>query len=295
MADVGGLTVIVNRASGTGGDTSKITEALERAGVTARIAKVGGHEIQRAAELAVERGNTLVAAGGDGTVSTVAAVAVRTGAAMGVLPLGTLNHFAKDAGIPRDADDAAAAIAEGGIETFDVGEINGRIFLNNASIGMYPRLVWERERERQQGRRKWTAFAIALVRTWTRYRTVTVRLTVDGVTLVRRTPFVFIGNGRYQSEGLGLGTRASINDGCLSVYVAPECGRFEIVALALRAIAGVLTPRAKFEVFTARELTIETARPRLTIALDGELMLAEPPLHCTVRSRALRALVPKAS
>src|SRR6185436_2098532 len=120
------------------------------------------------------------------------------------------------------------------------------------SLGLYPRLVWERERERRRGHRKWTAFAIALARTWRRYRTLTVRMSVDGVERIRRTPFVFIGNGDYVAEGLGLGR--------LSVYTAPECGALELVAMPFRAILKRLG-EVEIEVSAANDITVETARP----------------------------------
>ena len=237
----------------------------------------------------------IVAAGGDGTASAVARAAVDAGAIFGVIPLGTLNHFARDAGIPANLDEAAKVVAAGYARHLDVGEINGRIFLNNASVGLYPRLVWEREQEQRQGRGKWTAFGIALVRTWRRYRTVVVRLTVDGREHTRRTPFVFIGNNEYVAEGLHLGGRDGLDRGQLSLYVAPRRGRFEILALPFQAIAGRLSDDVKFESFLAGEVSIEADRPRISVALDGEIAVLRPPLRCRTRPGVLRTIVPAPS
>jgi diacylglycerol kinase family enzyme len=287
------VTVFLNQGSGRTAATSNdaIAAAFAAGGITATIVRLRGAEIRREAERVAAAGHTLVAGGGDGTVSTVASVAARTGAAFGVLPLGTLNHFAKDAGIPMALEEAAAIIAAGHTRRFDVGVTNDRIFVNNASLGLYPRLVWEREQEMRRGRGKWTAFAIALLRTWRRYRKVTVRMTLDGVSLVRRTPFVFVGNGQYQAEGLGLGRRTSIGDH-LSVYLAPEAGPIEIAGLPLRALVRRLKD-VQFEMFSACDVAIETARRPVRMAFDGELAILDPPLRCTIRLGALRTLVPE--
>jgi diacylglycerol kinase family enzyme len=284
--------VIVNRSSGKGAgrDVSALEDALTRAGLDARIVVVRGSDITAEAERAAADG-VIVAAGGDGTVAAVAGVAVRTGATLGVLPLGTFNHFARDVGVPLDAAEAASVIRQGKTRTVDVGELNDRVFINNASLGMYPRLVWERRAEQRRGRAKWAAFAIALARTWWSYRTLSVRLLLDGAPLVRRSPFVFIGNGEYEAEGIDLGARPSLQSGQLSVYVAPECGRVELLALPVRALAGRLSPDTKFEAFTAREITIEPSRRRVGLALDGEIAVAHPPLRCRILPGALRVLV----
>jgi diacylglycerol kinase family enzyme len=154
--------------------------------------------------------------------------------------------------------------------------------------------VWEREEQRGRGRAKWTAFAIALVRTWGRYPTVHVRMTVDGVPLVRRTPFVFVGNGEYRAEGLGLGTRASLG-GTLSIYSAPGIDRFELAMLPIQALAGRLGPEVKFEAVNACDITIDTRRAAVDLAVDGELRSVAAPLRYTLRRRALTALVPEAA
>jgi diacylglycerol kinase family enzyme len=218
---------------------------------------------------------------------------VRTGATLGVLPLGTFNHFAKDAGIPLDLVEAASAIREGATRQVDVGELNGRAFVNNASLGIYPRLVWERRAGQRRGHGKWAAFSMAIAKTWWKYRALTVRMVIDGSPLVRRSPFLFVGNGEYKVEGLDLGARQSIDGGRLSVYIAPECGRMELLAMPLRAVAGRLSPDVKFEAFSAREISIEPSRPRVGLALDGEFFVTRPPLHCRIRPDALRVIVPR--
>jgi diacylglycerol kinase family enzyme len=289
------FTVILNRKAGSAAEetTRRAIEAsLARAALDARIVPVTGPEIHDAAEAAAAAGDALIAAGGDGTVSTVAGAAVKAGATFGVIPLGTLNHFAKDAGIPLDVDAAVQMLAAGRLVALDTGTLNARTFVNNASIGLYARMVHERQAEERRGRRKWTAFAIAMARVWRSVPQITVRLTVDGRSLVRRTPFVFVGNGDYQEAGLNLGRRASLTAGHLSIYLAPECGPRDMLMLGLRAVSGRLPADIPLEEFRACEVTIEPGARDAEIATDGELMRVRPPFTCGIRRGALRTLLP---
>jgi len=290
------FTVIFNRKAGSAADeTSRRTveASLARSALDARIVAVSGSEIEDAAEAAAAAGDALIAAGGDGTVSTVAGVAVKAGALFGVIPLGTLNHFAKDAGIPLDVDAAVDVLAAGRPVALDTATVNARTFVNNASVGVYARLVRERQIEERHGRGKWTAFAIGLARAWRTDPQITVRLIVDGTPLVRRTPFVLVGNGDYQEAGPGLGRRTSLTAGHLSIYLAPECGRFEMLRLGLRALAGRLRPdEVTLEEFRACEVTIETRARNAGVATDGELAPIDPPFTCWIRRGTLRTLLP---
>lgn len=291
------FTVILNQKAGAAAnDASRrlVEESLARTSLDARVVAVTGPEVQGTAEQAAASGDILVAAGGDGTVSTVAAVAVKSGTTFGVIPLGTLNHFAKDAGIPLDVDAAVDVLAAGRPVALDTGTVNARTFVNNASLGFYARLVRERQLEQRRGHGKWVAFAIGLARAVRGYRQVTVRMTIDGMAVVRRTPFVFVGNGEFVTEGLGLGRRTSLTGGRLSIYLAPECGRAEMLILVLRAIAGRLTPDVPLEEFHAGEVTIEPRSRGAALATDGELSPSRPPFTCDICPRTLRTLLPRA-
>src|SRR5512132_754805 len=139
MAERGAFSVIINGRSGKASqpDVGQELEALfARHGARVRLERVPSPlDLAARAREAAGRGDVLVAAGGDGTVGTVAGVAVQTGATLGVLPLGTLNHFAKDLGVPQDLEQAVAAIVAGTPRQVDVGDVNGRIFINNSSVG----------------------------------------------------------------------------------------------------------------------------------------------------------------
>ena len=205
---------------------------------------------------------TIVAGGGDGTLNAVASALTGTDVAFGILPLGTLNHFAKDLGIPLDLDEAIAIIAQGHSIRVDTGEINGRIFLNNSSLGLYPETVRRRERQqRQLGRGKWLAFFWAAVAALRRYPFLDLTIYVDQQAHQRRTPFVFIGNNRYLMEGFNIGVRERLDGGTLSLYVVQRTGRLGLLALALRALFGRLRQARDFDMLCAQKIDIGT-RPR---------------------------------
>lgn len=287
------ISVIVNTQSGRAAAVHvKLQDTITRSGVEASVIPCAGPEIRAAAEHAAARGHVLVAGGGDGTVSTVAAVAMAAGRTFGVIPLGTLNHFARDAGIPLDIDAAVGVIAGGCTRALGIGKLNGRTFVNNVSVGLYPQLVRERIVEQSRGRGKRISLAIALLRTWRSYPCLTVKVAADGVPFVRQTPFVFIGNGEYRAEGLGFGRRVSLDAGRLSIFMAPGVSRAELAALSLRALAGRLGSDPRFESRLASEVSIETPSHDLELAVDGELARERSPLRCRIHPRTLRTLVP---
>lgn len=296
MAERGGISVIINSRSGSASKPEvgdELQALFARRGARVRIERVPDPaDIGARARQAAARGDILVAAGGDGTVGTVAGVAVETGATLGVVPLGTLNHFAKDLGLPQDLEQAVAVIMSGERRLVDVGDVNGAIFINNSSVGIYPRMVGERDAEQRRGRRKWTAFTIAVLRTWRRYRMVVARLAVDGKEAVVRTPFVFVGNNEYKAEGFELGGRTKLDEGRLSVFLAPECGRFEILLLPFRALAKRLGAGAPFAAFSTDAVSVDVPYPRVSVALDGEVAMMRSPLVYRVRKRALTILAP---
>ncbi|HYJ46776.1 MAG TPA: diacylglycerol kinase family protein, partial [Pyrinomonadaceae bacterium] len=222
-------------------------------------------------------------------------VLIDTDTPLGVLPLGTLNHFAKDLKIPLDLEGAARVLFEGQEIRVDVGEVNGRIFLNNSSLGLYPNIVRYREKQQERlGRGKWPAFVWATLTMLKRYPFLNVRLSTDEQTLIRRAPFVFIGNNEYEMESFQIGARSCLDKGQLSLYVAHRTGRLGLLRLALRALFGGLRQEHDFDAMCTKEIWIETRRPkRLRVATDGEVSIMTTPLHYRVRPGALRVLVPE--
>lgn len=293
------VAVIINAGAGLGYCAQfqqQLHEKFAAQGLLADITLAhSGAELIAAARAALARGVTLVAAGGgDGTINAVASVLVDTEVRYGVLPLGTLNHFAKDLKIPLDLDGAIANLAQGRPVRVDVGDVNGRIFLNNSSLGLYPDIVRDRERQqRRLGRGKWLAFGWAALAVLKRYPFLSVRLEVDGVAHARRTPFVFIGNNAYQMQGLNIGERERLDGGQLSLYVAQRPTRLGLVRLAWHALMGRLAQQRDFDVAAARALTIDTRKTRLRVATDGEVTIMQPPLAYRIRPGALTVIVPR--
>ena len=247
--------------------------------------------------LAVEAravGGLVVAGGGDGTVSAVAAALVDTDTALGVLPMGTLNHFAKDLGIPLKLEEAVQTLFAGKIVRVDVGDVNGRIFLNNSSIGFYPRIVQTREHEQRRGRSKWVAFALAAATVVRKSRTLSVELDRDhSQSRFYDTPFVFIGNNRYQVAGLEIGTRATLDGGKLWVCAAPNATRLTLFALAVQALLGLVRD-ADLAAFETSQIVVNVRRDHVRVATDGEVNLMRTPLSYRSRPGALRVVAPAA-
>jgi len=297
MAPTKNVVCVLNGAAGSnrGIDAQqRLPELFTRYGAQVRVllARDGG-EIGELARDSVERGSmVVVAAGGDGTVSTVAGALVGTEAALGVLPLGTLNHFAKDLQIPLNLEDAVRTITTGRVVPIDVAEVNGRIFLNNSSIGIYPWIVREREDEEKRGRSKWAAFGLGLISVLKRYSLLQARLRVDDQDGPEaRTPFLFVGNNPYESKGLNIGQRKALDLGRLWVCRAPPASRAKLLLLAIQhALGSRQVP--ELEIFDARNVSVRTRAPRLLVATDGEVILLETPLQYRTMPGALRVIVP---
>lgn len=292
------IVVIVNSSAGTAAKRERIeielADLFRAAGREAEvIALQRGQDPTPLAREASARASIVVAAGGDGTVGSVAGAVVDSTAALGVLPLGTLNHFAKDLHIPLDLADAIAVVVAGQIGHVDVGQVNDRVFVNNSSIGIYPSIVEEREALRRRGHRKWPAMALATIAMLRRYRGVTVSVDIDGARQTWRTPFVFIGNNEYDIDGPRVGGRARLDDGRLMVYRAPRVRARHLPVLVAKALIG-RRQADDFEILPACELWIDAGGTRrLHVAVDGEVLTMRAPLHYLARPRALRVVVPR--
>lgn len=293
------IVVIVNVSAGTAAKRAEVgaelAELFRAAGAEAEVTVLQpGQDPTGAAREASERAAIVVAAGGDGTISSVTAGLFDSPAALGVIPLGTLNHFAKDLHIPLDLREAVAVVVAGHVTQVDVGQMNDRVFVNNASIGIYPCVVDEREALRRRGHRKWPAMALATVHVLRRYRGVTVSVEIDGRRQTWRTPFVFVGNNEYDIDGPTVGGRARLDQGRLVIYRTPRVRARELPLLVAKALLG--RRRAEdFEILPARELTIDAGGGgRLQVAIDGEVVSMPAPLHLRTRPQSLRVVVPRA-
>jgi len=292
------IFVVLNGSAGgesEDGFEAKLGALFRANGVEARILQVGA-EIDLRELLAGNRVGDdaiVVAGGGDGTVNAVAAELVGTGRTFGVLPLGTLNHFAKDLGIPLDLEGAVRTVVRGRVSAVDVGEVNGRVFVNNSGLGIYPQVVAGREAEQERrGTGKWPAFVRAILGAFRRYPFLRLRVHLEGEERLLKTAFVFVGNNEYEVNGMNLGKRSCLNSGRLGFYVANRTGRFGLLRLAFRALVGRLNQARDFEAFCIAEARIESRKHTLLVSTDGEVTRMALPLHYRIRPGALRVLVP---
>jgi diacylglycerol kinase family enzyme len=254
---------------------------------------VPGNQLGALAREAVGRRQpAVVAAGGDGTVSAVAAELAGTDTALAVLPMGTLNHFAKDLDMPLALDDAARVIVAGVRRRVDAGDANGRLFINNASLGAYPRIVADRERRMRSGRPKWQAQAQAALSVWRHHRLLRMSISGDGIQRTARTPFLFVGNNQYGLEGGSVGRRGALDRGTLHVCLGPDVTRAGAAALVTAAIFGHLGRLKRLESILCPELTVRAAHSRIMLSLDGELTSLDLPLTFRVRPGALFVIAP---
>ena len=290
------VAVILNPGSGgaTEAAGSEIVELFARHGRTATLFAASEQApIAERARAAAQSGCRLaVAAGGDGTVNAVASAVVARDIPLGVLPIGTLNHFAKDLGMPLGLPEAVQVLATGVARRVDVGEVNGRIFLNNSSLGMYPRIVRLRDRYRESGLGKWFAALWATLTVMRRRPFLGVRISAGEETVLRRTPFVFVGNNEYRMAGLHAASRESLSSGHLALYVMHAHHRRNLLGLGMRVLWRGVDRVDELELFRVTEAIVETRRSRLQIALDGEVATLHAPLVFRCRPGALAVVAP---
>lgn len=292
------IEVIINASGGSfveGETEQSLADQFAANGVEAniRLARTGD-QIAEFAKAAVESdAELIVAGGGDGTISSVAAIVSTSGKAFGVLPLGTLNNFSKDLGIPQGIAGAIGVIAARNIVDIDLAEVNGRIFINNSSIGLYPRIVKDRVRQQQRlGYGKWRAAFWATLKMFRISPFLKVEILVDGRLFLRKTPFVFIGNNEYEMEFYNIGRRPNLDKGKLSIYFLHRGGRFGVIALLLRTITGTVKQWRDFEEVLTDSVMIQTRRKRMHVAFDGEVSVVETPLRYKILPKALRVIIP---
>ena len=292
------FAVLLNPASGAAG-RPRLREELEGlfhdAGMDAHVRELVARqgiaaEVRRALDMHPQ---AIVAGGGDGTVRAVASLVAGTQTPLGVLPLGTLNHFAKDSGIPVDLPKAVQTVAAGHTKRVDVGRVNDCIFINNSSIGVYPSFVEARDRLRGQGRSKWSASVLAMSDVLRREGEVAIRLHGDRGRVVARTPFVFVGNNEDRVEGFRLGGRIRLDGGRLHAYFAPPVRTRHLPKLFAQAIFGYARREHALESMAGAELWIDPIfRRSVDVACDGEIVTLDTPLHYRSWPAALSVLVP---
>ena len=284
------IPAFVNAGAGSAKAAAK---ALHEGGGAFAVEEVDAAALAGRLREAVARGaERVLVAGGDGTIATAATALAGSETALAVLPGGTLNHFARDQGIPTDAAEALRVAAEGGVATADVAAVNGRLFLNTSSVGAYVLFVRTRERvERVLGYR--LASLVAALRVLVQLRSYRVTIEVEGKTRVYHTPIVFVGVGERELQVPALGARVRGGRRGLHVIVVRgrTAGRLFIVALAAASRGVTAVARTPMlDSFVVDALRIELRRPSSDVAVDGELERMTTPLEYSVRRDALRVV-----
>ncbi len=295
------ITVLMNARSGSKDKVdarNAIDEALKASGrdvqvLVARRPRELSTLVRQAADT---RPGILVAAGGDGTLNAVASVAHARALPFAVIPLGTFNYFARDLGIPLDAADATRVVTEGRLRRVPVGLVNGRLFLNNASIGLYRKLLEHREVHKQRfGRHRLVALASALATLLHEHRTYRLHLAIDGQPMTLPALTVFFGRNALQMEQLGLDEAVCVARGELAVLALPHASRLDLLGLILRGAAARLENAPDLQQYCAQRVHLDWldgAARRIRVAIDGEALDCTLPLVVESVPDALQVIVP---
>lgn len=297
------LYIVLNAGSGQHdadpGDA--ITQVLSAVGRTHEILRVENPEQLRdvaaqAVAKAQKNDGIVVAAGGDGTLNAVAQVTLPSRRPFGVIPQGTFNYFGRTHGISSDAAEAARALLNARVEQVQVGLVNGQVFLVNASIGLYPQLLEDREQQKQRlGRSRLVAAWAGVVTIFRDYQPLLIRLEHDGRTREVRTLTLFVGNNRLQLEQIGLDESAIVEDGKLAAIVLEPVPRATLFWLAARGAMGGLQHTRGVRHFAFTRITVtpaSRAARRVKIATDGEVRWMQTPLEFAVAPEPLQLLKP---
>jgi len=298
------ITVLMNASAGSQDKSAAhmaIDTVLKAAGrhVELFLARHPRDLPRLAQQAADSRPGILVAAGGDGTLNAVATIAHARGLPFAVLPLGTFNYFARNLGIPLDSVSAARVIIEGCIRRVAVGRVNGRLFLNNASIGLYRRLIERREiHKRRFGRNRLVAVLSGIVSLLREHRSYRLRLEIDGQPVTLSSLMVFFGCNALQMELLGLDEAQCVARGELAVLALREVNRIELLGLALRGTLALLETAENLRQYCALRVQVDWLdgrRRHIRVAVDGELVECTLPLVIETEQDALQVIVPEAS
>ncbi len=292
------VQVIVNCGAGsidddaTDGQRRDIIDAFAASDIEADVTFVEGSKLSDAAVAAARaKPDAVVVAGGDGSIGTAAGALSDGDVPLAVLPLGTFNHFAKDIGVPLGLEEAAASIAHGAVSRVDLVDVNGHFFVNNSSVGVYPTMVSMRDQIRdERGWGKARAVPMAMLTVVRRFPVRRITITADGYHARLRTPFVFVGNNRYDVGPRGVGERARIDAGELCVYVARARSPWRLLWIAAKAMLRGSSRVTELDEFCAPELTLDVHGHRVLVSLDGESMTLRSPLRYRIHPAALPVL-----
>ena len=291
------ICCLINARSGN--ESQQFTQAVEaefaKHNVDVEIIETeDGSVLSRLAKLAIEEDyDTIVAVGGDGTINAVASAVVgRPNIKFGVIPRGTLNHFAGALGIPNELEKAVKTIVAGYAKSVDVGQVNGKIFVNNSSLGLYPSIVKMREGLQKKGSSKWPAALWSSIKILFRFHRLSLDLAfANGLERTQTTPMLFIGNNAYDTTIPKLGTRSSLEGGQIWIMMPTSTSRMGLLSSFVKIIFGRETAKDAVTLET-KELTVTSNRGMEKVAIDGEVIRLQSPFKYKILPKSLRVIVP---
>lgn len=287
------ITVVYNSSSGNNNGIDAIKAAFAAHKIQPTYLPITSRQLRHHIRShATDPHAIVVAAGGDGTVNTVASLMYDTKIKLGIIPSGTLNHFAKDLALPLNIPEAVKTIISGNTQRIDIATVNKKVFINNSSIGLYPLSL--RTRAQYDGQiGKWPAAIVGAIAVLARPRRYHVTFTIDGKEITRRTPFVFIGNNPYQLNKPPFSRRERMDTGTLGVYIIKAKNAWSVCRLFWHALFTKKRRTAEFEAYDVQSFQIATRRHRrLHVAYDGEVAKIKTPLVYRSLAKNLRVIVP---
>jgi diacylglycerol kinase family enzyme len=295
------LALVINRSAGTfrrlplDSTVAAIGAALAKAGHLVRTEIVGRRELARTLSAMAESHDldAVVVGGGDGTILTAIVAGLGRDLPLGILPLGTLNLFARDLGLPQDPVEAAHILAGSMPRPIDLAEVNGLPFAIWASMGMHPWVVRRRDHMQRGGMRKGRAMLLAALRAFRRFPLIDVTLNLpEGHSITVSTPMLFITNNPWREEPLPL-SREALDTGKLVIHVAACSGRLSLLWLFVEAVIGHWRASPRLRTYTAEEVRVTSPKRRMMVSLDGEVTVMGAPLVFRAHPKALRVLMPR--
>lgn len=244
-------------------------------------------------QLISEHYDIVAAAGGDGTINSIATLLKDSEISLGVVPMGTYNHLAKDANIPLNFESAILNLINGTITKIDYGTVNDKVFLNNSSLGHYPISVVERDKVTIRGKfHKKLQMALSLLKTTIKFPLLDIQTDKHKHSEPIKTPFIFIGNNHYSISPSVMGQRKGIMDGKLSAYMSTCTNVPCVITLIWLMLTNTLSLSKKFQSVYFTEATISAKKEMISVAIDGEVYELSTPLHYKIHPQSLKVILP---
>ena len=302
MGDSRSFIIIFNHGLDAGTKQAlheKTTNVMQEAGHSFKFVEMDGSKgSQEKCEKIIKQSkpeNThVIAVGGDGTVNFVAGLCYRYDMPMGIIPLGTFNYFARDLQIPLVLDDAIANLINGTLQKVSIGTVNDHVFINNASFGLYTKIIRDREEVNLRfGRLRLVAAISAMIRLFKKQRLLHIRILSDGKEEMHITPMIFVGNNTFQLNNLGLDRQQATNNHKLAVLILKEGTRLHMLRLIILGIFRNMHIESNLEEFYADKFDVNTRKKSLDLVLDGEILHCTTPLSFEVKREALTVITPR--